>query len=148
MSIRPIFSSNERLHDVVSTHTASMWYELNILPILKVSLVSRPSRFSFSLQITFTIIHRSRRASICLQPYTVNLKLTILRSLECPCVLSRWRLRPECSVDDLKRKRRLKLKHTWQLNWGLYSYGPSTAGCSQRCKLCTMIEVASGKVRA
>ena len=57
MSIRPICSSNKRLQDVVSTHTASMWYELNILPILKVSLVLRPSRFYFGLQTAFTIIH-------------------------------------------------------------------------------------------
>ena len=56
--------------------------------------------------------------------------LSVLRSFERPRVLSTWRLQPECSVGDLKR-RRLKLKHAWQLNRGLYSYGPSTAGCSQ-----------------
>ena len=36
----------------------------------------------------------------------------------------------------------------WQLTCGLYSYRPSTAGCSQWCKLLMVVEVASGKGRA
>ena len=74
-------------------------------------------------------LHLSVRQLVCLQPYTINVKLTlsILWSFERPCVLrlSRWRLQPECSVGDLKQ-RRLKLKHAWQLTCGLYSYGPQT----------------------
>ena len=56
--------------------------------------------------------------------------LKYFMKLECPRVLSRRKLLPECSVGNLKW-RQLKMKHTWQLTCGLYTYRPSTAGCSQ-----------------
>ena len=72
-----------------------------------------------------------------------NFAFKYFTKLKRPCVLSRWRLLPECSIGNLMW-RQLKMKHAWQLTCGLYTYQPSTAGCSQQ----TVVEVASGKGHA
>ena len=107
--------------------------------------------------VSLSELHTSRTAlctcvcvclSVCLvcwfacgHSYTVYFKVT-QNNYSHVSGLVKATAQPECNLSDLKQ-RQLKLKHACELNRGLYSYGPSTAGCSQRCKLWMMVHRSS-----
>ena len=122
------FSIEESKQESFFTHLTGMYMWISSLGVGNV--VCSSSIFGVSLSephTSGTALCTCVCMSVCLSVGLLaaiyrKFQINTLSTLRSPHVPGRWRLQPDCSLSDLKR-RRLKFKHAWQLNRDLYSYG-------------------------